>query len=323
MTNSYQRLVNNAVTTVAVAMDAVQTTIDVGDAARFPTNGDFHILVGTETMRVTAVSSNQFTVVRGVDGTGAATHAIGELVKAILSDEVLEIFQDEISVHGQALETEDEHRRLAVTDPATTLRAKVADFTWVNQAGASAYDRGSHIVMEAPSGSLADNLHSLNITAPAAPYVIRAGFTFHSQRGGTLLTNAPYPQAGIHFRESSTGKFFALRVLPRQATASEERWNIQVKKMNNPTSFNSDPYHLPWCLGDGIIWFKLEDDNTDLKFSVGPNGKDWIEVYSEARTTWMSGGPDEVGFGINVAEGTASGSLNYKSFMEMLHFTRF
>ena len=322
MANTFQRLVNNAVTTVASAMTAVQTTLEVGDAARFPTSGDFHVLVGTETMLVTAVSGTTFTVVRGVDGTGAATHSIGELVKGIVSKNQLETFFGEVGVRAQVEGDPTDLRRFTVLDPATRLRARVSDFTWVNQGTATAQDIGSTILMTSDVGSAADNLQTLVIAAPSAPFNMRCAMTFHSVRGAAGISTAPYPQAGFHFRESSTGKIMGIRALPRTPTAgSEERWNVQVKKMTNATTFSASMVHTGWSYGDGPIWFRIEDDNVDLIFYTGVNGTDWIEVFRETRTTFMATGPDQVGFGINMAEGTAAGSLPYKGYMEVLHFS--
>lgn len=57
---------------------AVATTItfDGSTIAQFPTSGDnMYIKIGTEIMRVTSYDATDFTVVRGVLGTTATTHA--------------------------------------------------------------------------------------------------------------------------------------------------------------------------------------------------------------------------------------------------------
>jgi hypothetical protein len=263
-------------------------------------------------MLVTDVAGGTFTVERGAEGTTPAGHTGGATVKAITSEGALVNFEREHWVHGSS------SPKLAITDPVTELRATVSDFTWVNQSTSTAQDIGGKILMTAPVGAGADNAHSLVITAPTAPYAIIGAFTYHSERGGAGTASPPFPQAGLIARESSTGKFMTIRALPRAGTTSAQRWNAQIKRMTNPTTFSLSLFNNGWSFGGGPIWFKIEDDNTDLVFYTSPNGIDWIELYSEIRTSFMSGGPNQVGFGINVSEG--AGSISYKSYMELLHF---
>ena len=73
----YERFVNNSQTTLDGAINASVTTVTVADAngSGYPLVGDFRILVDSEAMHVTARSGNDLTVVRGVDGTTAASHS--------------------------------------------------------------------------------------------------------------------------------------------------------------------------------------------------------------------------------------------------------
>ncbi|TXT36482.1 MAG: Hemolysin-type calcium-binding protein, partial [Planctomycetota bacterium] len=63
-------------------VDAVTTTLSLGNVADFPVAVPFTILVDSEQMQVTAVNAgtNEFTVVRGINGTVAATHAASATV---------------------------------------------------------------------------------------------------------------------------------------------------------------------------------------------------------------------------------------------------
>ncbi len=56
------------------------TSLIVDDASGFPTTGTFRIKIDTELLQVTDVSGNTFTVVRGVEGTSAASHLDEALV---------------------------------------------------------------------------------------------------------------------------------------------------------------------------------------------------------------------------------------------------
>ena len=60
----------------AAGINSFQTTITVANAAGFPTgNVPFNVRIDSEQLTVTAAAGNQWTVVRGVNGTAAAAHA--------------------------------------------------------------------------------------------------------------------------------------------------------------------------------------------------------------------------------------------------------
>lgn len=72
--------VTNSLSAVLTASDPLLT---LNDASAFPTTGDFYILIGSEQILVSGVSSNTFSVTRGVNGTSATAHALGETVTLI------------------------------------------------------------------------------------------------------------------------------------------------------------------------------------------------------------------------------------------------
>ncbi len=80
---------NNFQTALNGAINAVVTTIVVQDAALF--DGEFQILVDAELMRVTAGGTSlSWTVVRGTEGTTAATHSDAALVDMLITTETLD-----------------------------------------------------------------------------------------------------------------------------------------------------------------------------------------------------------------------------------------
>lgn len=80
---------NNAVTTLDGAIDDDDSSLTVDDASAFPSSGDFTIIVESEIMLVTGVSSNTFTISRGQESTAAASHANGVGVRHILTADFL------------------------------------------------------------------------------------------------------------------------------------------------------------------------------------------------------------------------------------------
>src|SRR5579871_2583687 len=80
------QFVSNASTTLAAAVTSTSaTTISVTSTWGFPSAGNFLILIDAEVMRVTAVSGATWTVARGVNGSTAATHALGAYVTGTLT----------------------------------------------------------------------------------------------------------------------------------------------------------------------------------------------------------------------------------------------
>ena len=82
VTNNTLWTVAESTWTLNGALTASQTMLTVSGGGPTPPNGPFYIVVGSEEMEVTNVNAatNQWTVVRGVGGTTAATHASGASV---------------------------------------------------------------------------------------------------------------------------------------------------------------------------------------------------------------------------------------------------
>lgn len=80
-----EQYANAAVSTLNGAITSGSTSLVVASAAQFPTSGSFRILVETEIMLVTAVSSNTFTIARAQEGTVAGSHNNGVIVAHVLT----------------------------------------------------------------------------------------------------------------------------------------------------------------------------------------------------------------------------------------------
>jgi len=91
------KFANNATTTLVSGITSSETSISVADSSAFPVLGagdytyvTFDDKAGTrEVVRVTAISSNTFTVVRGQDGTSAASFSSGDQVELRLTAALL------------------------------------------------------------------------------------------------------------------------------------------------------------------------------------------------------------------------------------------
>jgi len=91
-----ERFANNASTTLAAAITTTpasgtaETWTVASTAASFPQEPQFRLLVDSELVIVTArISTTQWTVTRGAEGTTPATHANAAPVKHVLTAEAL------------------------------------------------------------------------------------------------------------------------------------------------------------------------------------------------------------------------------------------
>lgn len=112
------KFANNVSTTLSAAINATQTTISVADASGLPTlsSGDYvYLTLDTDTnsptievVKVTAISSNDLTVVRGQDGTTASSFSNGTKIElrvtaAALDDISSAADTESVSISGDTM----------------------------------------------------------------------------------------------------------------------------------------------------------------------------------------------------------------------------
>jgi len=132
--------VNNVNTTLNGAIDAVTTTVVLTDATNFPATGGF-VTIGTEAISYTSKTGNSLNgVVRGADGTVAASHA--NLAPTFLF--VVAAHHNELKDEVIAVET-DINARIGVPGGTNTLKVvagTAADPSIEFPSGNGIYDAG-------------------------------------------------------------------------------------------------------------------------------------------------------------------------------------
>lgn len=294
-------LCNDAFTTLDGAIDDSQTTFDVVDGSIFAPDPDYYPSTGLlilrcddELMLCTGIVSNTLTVVRGHEGTTPAAHSSGEDVVHVLTvDGLYRHGADNVGMFG--IPTMPPLNRIYADTPPALLTA--SDFSWTNQGGASATDQHGTILLTAPPAS-GNELRWLGRTAPSAPYSYVAAFRqsgFRNQGGNSV------PNFSFGFRDSS-GKLQTITVLIDGTTGSR----MQISTWSGPSSAPTATVERSnYGLIGPDLWLKIEDDNTDLIYSIG-DGLAWVPIYSAGRTSHFASGPDEVGFGANNASSAAA-----------------
>ena len=120
------KFANNVSTTLSAAINATQTTISVADASGLPTlsSGDYvYLTIDTDTttptievVKVTAVSSNDLTVVRGQDGTTASSFSNGTKVELRVTAAALDDISSAADTESVSISGDTMTGTLALTD---------------------------------------------------------------------------------------------------------------------------------------------------------------------------------------------------------------
>lgn len=298
-----ETLKNNATTTLDGAINDSVTSVTVSDGSVFPSEGDFRVIVDDEIMLVTARSGNTLTVVRASESTVGAAHNSGDDITQILTEEAVEQY-----IKQTAQPLHQHSPSLRIYDPADGSLAVVADFTWVNQGSSTAADVNGFILFKGAAGAGAD-VHALVVSAPTAPYTLTAAVsTFHE----LVSEGSGQPRGGLVFRESGTGKLLVFMVRQITGTAGI---TIVTQRFTDPTTFSSEVDLTTFAIPPGMIWLRIENDDTDLKFYASSDGVNWKQAYTEGKAAFFTTAPDQIGFGTNASHITVAPWLYVHSFL--------
>lgn len=280
-----ERFVNNASTTLSAGITSVQTSITVADGSVFPSEGDFRLRIDDEILICTARSGNTLTVSRGEESTSNVTHDSGDTVTSILTADSFDVFFYE----NPGVYIGDTTPAMRLTDASgNTLTA--SSFTQVNFGSESLSDgpAGSIVIQDTTDGA-GIACRVAVISAPTAPWTyIWGGYGTWRSSGGSV-----YPQGGPLVRDSSTGKLITHAFHTRETDVDAH----EIIKYTNASNYGSSPLAANSTTRGPIWWAKIEDDNTDLIYSISYDGVNWIELWSEARTTFLT--PNQIGFYFN------------------------
>lgn len=276
-------LQNNTSDSLSASCLSTDTTISVTTGSKFPATGQFRILVESEIMLVTARSTNTLTVVRGQEGTTAAAHGSGLAVTMILTQGAMQRYGRD---NDFAFDSSRPPFRLL--DASGNVLTK-SSFTVVNASTSTITDdsSGAITIRKATQGS-AEDFTMLTRPMPTSKSVIACL--------RWCITPAPnnvgFPSCGIGFRESGTGKCSVFLVLAKSFYPA-----IQVYNIPGPTTIGTVAALASPFLVCFPVWFKLVDDGTtNLSFYLSHDGENWTKWYQAARTSYMTGGPDQVFF---------------------------
>jgi hypothetical protein len=303
-----------AATTLNGTINDSTNTVVVTSAALFPTTGGFSILINSEIMYVTGVSSNTFTVERSHDGTTATAHTDTDVVSHIVTPSALKRAIRDVQGlidYGPPLHSIVDNTGATIDD---------SDFTAINL--------GSSTLTEEQEGTLRLYL------PPAGGTALRLFTRPHSSSNAYIAafqwfaipenSNSEAQHFGIGFRENSTGKFTCIMyVCQAHSTVNEGPHRLQVRNWDDTAGTGFSTIRSEEAIGviAPVIWLRCEDDGADLTFSIGLDGANWIDIHTVGRTTFMAGGPDEVFFyGQNSGNQVATW-LGTDAYLKLIHWS--
>lgn len=290
-----ERLANNAETTLASVVVTTDSTITVSSSLRFPTEGDFRIVIDNELMLVTAVSGVIFTVTRGIESTAVTNHFIAAPVAQVITEEGMKRLISE-SADPFAFS----HNPFRIQDTNGNLLTS-SDFTTVNSgADLTVHDNtDGSITLEHLAPSPTQRFPMLVRSAPTAPYKITGAFriTTISDDAGSSTG----PLFGPLFRDSVNNEelFWKWRPLDQITRRLAANYYLaEVFSLNITGNLRAEPGI------DTISWFEMEDDNTNVFFRYSTDGVHFIEWFTELRANTLTAAPDQIGFGIITPDST-------------------
>jgi hypothetical protein len=271
MATLVEQYANLAQSTLSAGISSGDLTATLVSGTTFPSAGNFRIIIDSEIIKVTARSGAVLTIVRGTEGTSAASHSSGATVTAVLTAaSIPELF-----------------KRHAFAARVTQLDD--TDFTQINFGGSSVITKNGIVSLRAPI--TAQQLRSLVKTLPAAPYKITMQAWFNG-------SGASISGGGLLLRDSASGKNHVIALCGDN--------NFRTQKWSTDTSFSalytqSLTITTDWRRYGKPIFLQIEDDNSNRISRVSQDGVTFEVIHSVGRTDFLT--PDQYGFGID-SEGT-------------------
>ena len=283
-----EQLKNNPQSPLSASALSTDGTISVVDGSVFPASGQFRIVIDSEIMVVTGRSTNTLTVLRGQEGTTAAGHASAANVAQILTAGGLDRWlRDSVPGAGSA----SSRPPFALLDASgNTLTS--SDFTVVNLSTSTIADQDGGIALrKAGNASVGENVTAL-ARSKSSPATLIVGLRANLPRD----RSSGFPISLAGFRESATGKMMFVHLVNAGGP------QLQAAKYDSPTLQATGGIIVAaqdWAYSSDVIWFRAVDDGTNLTLSLGIDGVNWIQLFSEGRTVYMTGGPDQFIWGSN------------------------
>lgn len=176
------------------------------------------------------------------------------------------------------------------------------DFAWINQGTASiTVNASGGIYLFAPNAT-GNNLRVRKKASPATPYTVTAVML-------PAMFGVASPSAGLVFRQASDGKLVSFDAQSNGTDAF-----LGIEHWSGPTTFSAQPFVVKLLYEYAPVTLRIADNGTSRLYSISQDGYNFIQVFSETRTTFMTA--TEIGFYVN------SGSVTYSAGATVLSWVQ-
>jgi len=280
---SRERTTNAGTSTLNGSINSSVTTVTVASATSFSTSPQFRVVVDDEIMLVTGVSGAVFTVTRGAEGSTAVSHNDVANIAQVITKEGWQRYSRDWN--NPFFDTGTPQQLLDDTGAILTA----SSFTDVNMTNASKTDQtGGGILMKHDTQSAVNDIAIIKKSAPTAPWTLTVGFI-----PNLLNEVSDFPSCGPVVRDNSTGELYHFFMQMRD----DGLWVLCPKFASPTASSTTFLTARDWSGGSGVVWFQIEDNNTNLIFRLSADGVNFLTFGQEARLTFLT--PDEIGFAVN------------------------
>jgi hypothetical protein len=195
----------------------------------------------------------------------------------------------------------------ALDDEFNGSSLNTSRWAWFNQGGATA-TLGNSLLTLQDTPSMGSDVRGIYQNVPNHPWTVVTKVVAMD-----MVSYSNYAQVGLFLMDNS-GKVTTCALSVRSPTPT---FGFEFSNWNNATSWSS--YATPAGVV-GILpsvtfplWFKLQDDGTNITCSFSRTGALYFPMGQMSRTAWMSSGPTGVGLliGSNVSNSVVNGTYEY------------
>lgn len=275
-----EKFLNDVSTALNGAITLFATSITVSDGSLFPAEGDYRLSLDNEIILVTHRATNVLTVVRGVDGTVAASHIDTTPLFAIFTQQAADQYVKDF-IDPNAFDRTGVHRLLDINGNTLTK----SNFTELNLETGTVIDDTWGGITQAMTPGAGPDIRVIFKSAPSTPYVLEA----HILSG--IFANDVENANLIGFRESSSGKlsFISYHYADRSF----------VQYLDGPTTPDAGgkPQLNIEVPARADYWLRIEDDGTNLTYLLSGDGFNYFQLKTELRTFHFDSAPDGILWG--------------------------
>jgi hypothetical protein len=301
----FEQFTNGVQTTLNGSINNSTTTVVVTDASSFPTE-KFRIRVEGEIMYCTSRSTNTLTVVRGSEGTTAASHGNSTIVNHVVTTATLDNIRKRI-LSDCAIAP---YNASPFSDDDNFDDESFTGWTTVSSTPAlvSAVEQNHRYSVVIPTGTATGQYYAfMKAKTPSANDWVQAGFYF--QDNGTQ-----YPLPALFMANGATwnaGKQIAFGYSPHET----------VYILRDMTGYNAHVSNTsygtinPW---QGMFHMRLQFVSNDhWSAYISADGIGWAKLFNNVALGSMGAAPTHMGFGFT----TWGASREYNMGVTYCHFS--